>query len=292
VSRQKPLQGARQTDNHRPKSRIGRIALTILASTLVLQLFAQNNADSANMMSKLNKQNARRQRMNNMLRMEEEGDLIFNKHSIFGIRLATDGYGISYERGKFKTPTRTVLYEFELNEKHDPKEHHISATSDGINFSSVVPYKLNNLYEFKMALGQQHLIGGKGNKNGVAVTYVYAGGVTIGLLKPYLLDIQNQITGSTTRKTFAQMAVDTTQGDYITGASGFTVGWDQLSIKPAVNAKQALRFDYGRLNQTITAIECGLTEEYYFSKIPLVYLVKQHSFFFNAYVSILFGSRK
>jgi hypothetical protein len=263
-----------------------------LASTLVLQLVAQSNADSVAMMSKMNKQNAKRARMNNMLRMEEEGDLIFNKHSIFGIRLATNGYGISYEKGKFKTPSRTVLYEFELNEIHDPKEHHISATSDGINFSSVVPYKLNNLYVFKMAIGQQHLIGGKGNKNGVDVTYLYAGGVSIGLQKPYLLDIQNQITGATSRKTFAQMATDTTEGDYITGASGFTVGWDMLSVKPGINAKQALRFDYGRLNQTITAIETGLTEEYFFSKIPLVYMVPQHAFFFNAYVSILFGSRK
>ena len=269
-----------------------KLLLTALASTLILQLIAQNNPDSVAMMSKMSKQNAKKQRMNNMLRMEEEGDLIFNKHSIFGIRLATNGYGISYEKGRFKTPTRTVLYEFELNEIHDPKEHHISATSDGINFSSVVPYKLNNLYEFKMAIGQQHLLGGKGNKNGVAVTYLYSGGVTVGLLKPYLLDIQNQITGATTRKTFAQMATDTTEGDYITGASGFTVGWDQLSIKPGINAKQAMRFDYGRLNQSITAIECGLTEEYYFSKIPLVYMVPQHTFFFNAYVSILFGSRK
>lgn len=275
----------------KPNGLFGHIFLTILASTLVLQLFAQNT-DSLNMMSKINKQNERRQKMNNMLRMEEEGDLIFNKHSIFGIRLSTNGYGINYEKGKFKTPYRTVLYEFELNEVHDPKEHHISATSDGINFSSVVPYKLNNLYEFKMAIGQQQLIGGKGNKNGVAVTYLYAGGVTIGMLKPYFLDVQNQITGATYRKTFAQMATDTTEGDYITGASGFTVGWDDLSIKPGLNAKQAMRFDYGRLNQTITAIECGLTEEYYFGKIPLVYMVKEHSFFFNAYVSILFGSRK
>ncbi len=266
--------------------------LTVLASTLVLQLLAQNNTDSVNMMSKLNKQNAKRERMNNMQRMEEEGDLIFNKHNIFGIRLATDGYGINFEKGKFKTPRKTLLYQFELNEKHDPKEHHISATSDGINFSSVVPYKLNNLYEFKLAIGQQQLIGGKGNKNGVAVTALYTGGLTLGLLKPYYLDIQNQITGATTRKTYDQMAADTTEGDYITGASGFLVGWGNLKIKPAINAKQAMRFDYGRLNQTVSAIECGLTEEYFFSKIPLVYMVKQHSFFFNAYVAIMFGSRK
>ncbi len=265
--------------------------LTILASTLVLQLFAQNT-DSVNMVSKRNRQNSKRERMNNLLRMEEEGDLIFNKHNIFGVRLATDGYGINFEKGKFKSPTKTLLFQFELNEKKDPKEHHISATSDGINFSSVVPYKLNNLYELKMAIGEERLLGGKGNKNGVSVSYLYSGGVTIGLLKPYFLDVQNQITGSTTRKTYAQMATDTTQGDVITGASGFTVGWGNLSIKPAVNARQAMRFDYGRLNQTVAAVEVGITEEYYFSKIPLVYLVTQHQFFFNAYVAILFGSRK
>ncbi|HEY4110139.1 hypothetical protein [Puia sp.] len=265
--------------------------LTILVSTLVLQLFAQNT-DSVNMVSKRNRQNSKRDRMNNLLRMEEEGDLIFNKHNIFGIRLSSDGYGINFEKGKFKSPTRTLLFQFELNEKKDPKEHHISATSDGINFSSVVPYKLNNLYEFKMAVGQEHLIGGKGNRNGVRVSFLYSGGVTIGMLKPYFLDVQNQITGATTRKTYAEMAVDTTEGDVITGASGFTVGWGNLSIKPAANARQAMRFDYGRLNQTVSAVEVGLTEEYYFSKIPIVYLVKQHQFFFNAYVAILFGSRK
>ncbi|HVU96207.1 MAG TPA: hypothetical protein VHE34_13345 [Puia sp.] len=270
---------------------IRKILLTVLASTLVLQLFAQNS-DSTNMVSRRNRQNSKRDRMNNLLRMEEEGDLIFNKHNIFGIRLASDGYGINFEKGKFKSPRRTLLFQFELNEKKDPKEHHISATSDGINFSSVVPYKLNNLYEFKMAIGEERLLGGKGNRNGVAVTYLYSFGGTLGMLKPYYLDVQNQVTGASFRKTYDQMVADTASGDVITGASGFTVGWGNLTIKPAVNARQAMRFDYGRLNQSVAAIEVGLTEEFYFSKIPLVYLVNQRRFFFNAYVAILFGNRK
>ncbi|HEY4337623.1 MAG TPA: hypothetical protein VGM89_17040 [Puia sp.] len=268
-----------------------QLFLSVLLSTLVLSLFAQN-PDSSSMVNRRNKQNSKRDRMNNLLRMEEEGDLIFNKHNIFGVRLATDGYGISFEKGKFKSPRRTLLFQFELNEKKDPKEHHISATSDGINFSSVVPYKLNNLYEFKVAVGQEHLIGGKGNRNGVAVTALYTFGATLGMLKPYYLDIQNQITGATTRKTYDQMAVDTADGDVITGASGFTVGWGNLTFKPAVNARQAMRFDYGRLNSSVAAVEVGLTEEFFFSKIPMVYLVNQRQFFFNAYVAILFGNRK
>ena len=242
------------------------------------------------------KKNAKRQRINNLMRMEEEGDLIFNKHNLFGIRLATDGYGISFEKGKFKTPSRTLLFSAELNEKHDPKEHHVSAINTGdINISTVVPYKINNLYEFKLAVGQQHLIGGKGNKNGVAVTGLYSAGLTLGLLKPYYLDVQTTTAAGTKtqRKTFADLAADTLgPSNKISGSSGFLVGWGHLKYKPAANAKQALRFDYGRFNQSITAIEVGLTEEFYFSKIPLAYLVPEKNFFFNAYVSIMFGSRK
>src|SRR5450755_1318841 len=132
------------------------------------------------------------------MRMEEEGDLIFNKHNIFGIRLATDGYGINFEKGKFKTPSRTVIFGFELNEKKSPKEHKISATADGFSYSSVVPYKMNNFYSFKMSVGQQHLIGGKGNKNGVAVTALYSGGLSLALLKPYYVDVLNTTTQATT----------------------------------------------------------------------------------------------
>lgn len=266
-----------------------KLFLSALASVVIVSLFAQDAQPSA----KKDKKAAKRDRINNMMRMEEEGDLIFNKHNIFGIRLATDGYGISFEKGKFKTPTRTLLYEFELNEKKSPKEHKISASPDGFNYSSVVPYKLNNLYEFKMALGQQHLIGGKGNKNGVAVTALYAGGLTLGLLKPYYVEVQNQQTGETRRQTFDELLKDTSSAELlVTGASGFTVGWGHLKIKPGVNAKGAMRFDYGRLNQTITAIEVGVTGEYFFNKIPQLVITPQKQFFFNAYVSILFGSRK
>jgi hypothetical protein len=48
----------------------------------------------------------RRERLNTLLKQEEEeGEIIFDTHRIFGIKLATDGYGILYERGKFINPT-------------------------------------------------------------------------------------------------------------------------------------------------------------------------------------------
>jgi hypothetical protein len=274
-------------------SRFRPVFLTFLASFLVLQLFAQDSTNTAPPpTTKQSKAQARRDRMNRALRMEEEGDLIFSKQTIFGIRLASDGYGLSFEKGYFKTPTRTLLFNVELNEKHSPKEHHISASNDGFDFSSVVPYKLNNLYEFKLSVGQQILIGGKGNKNGVAVSAVYSGGLTLGMLKPYYLEVTNAISSATNEQTYAQFAQDTVLGDQITGSSGFLIGWDKLTIRPGLNARQAMRFDYGRQNQTVAAIEVGLTEEYFSGKMPIMYKLPAKQFLFNAYVSILFGGRK
>ena len=270
---------------------MSKIFLTILASILVMQLLAQDSTSAYRPVQHNSK------RRSNKMKTDEEGDIIFNKQNVFGIHLSSNGYGLSYEKGYFKTPTKTLLYQFELNEVHSPKEHHITATSDnGYSFSSVVPYKANNLYEVKAAIGQELLIGGKGNKNGVAVQALYSGGLTLGLLKPYLLDVSNPITGASTQMTYAQLVAaensNTNFGYEPTGAAGFTAGWDKLSFKPAINARQAMRFDYGRENRTVAAIEVGITEEYYASKIPLMYLINGQHFFFNSYVAILFGNRK
>jgi hypothetical protein len=268
---------------------VKKFLLFVSAWILTTHLLAQNNKPDTLQAPSHDKREAKKQRINNMLRMEEEGELIFNKQSAFGIKLATDGYGISYEKGKFKTNNRTLLFQFELNEKKSPKDHKVAAAGyNGYNFNSVVVGKLNNVYEFKMAVGQQHLIGGKGNKNGVAVTFLYTGGFSLALLKPYFVEVQDQ-EGNQFKSRYPTI-IDS--GFIELGASGFFVGWDQLSVKPGVNAKTALRFDYGRFNQTVTAIEAGVTGEYYFSKLPMLYQVPQKNFFFNAYVTIMFGRRK
>jgi hypothetical protein len=183
-----------------------------------------------------------------------------------------------------------VLLQFELNEKKSPKDHKVAAAGyNGYNFNSVVVGKLNNFYQFKIAVGQQHLIGGKGNKNGVAVTALYTGGFSLGILKPYYVDVSDPLTNSDFRSKYPTI-IDSGYIEY--GASGFTVGWGEISVKPGVNLKTALRFDYGRFNTTLTAIEVGLTGEYYFSKIPMLYKVPYKNFFFNAYLTIMFGKRK
>ncbi len=265
-----------------------KLLFLVCFSTATFTLLAQQSP-SPNYNSSRNA--AKKDRINRMMKMEEEGDLVFDHHSAFGLRIATDGYGIFYERGKFKSVRKTRLLQFELNEKKDPKDHKVAVGGfNGYTLNSIAIGRLNNFYQFKAAIGEQYLIGGKGNKNGVAVTALYTGGVSVGILKPYLLHVYKSQNNNDLSTSSYPEVLDS--GYLVNDALGFGSGWDKLSIKPGLNAKTAIRFDYGRFNQNVTAIEVGVTAEYYFSKIPLDYLVTQKQLFFNAYISIMFGKRK
>ncbi|HEY1201417.1 MAG TPA: hypothetical protein VGE79_10570 [Niastella sp.] len=266
-----------------------KYVLFLLAGTLASNVWAQDNPTPKSPTARKDKQAAKRERINNLLKQEEEGEIIFSKQSAFGIKLNTDGYGLSYEIGRFKSARVANIFQIEINEKKHKKEKRTSLLN-GFNFNSVIYGKLNNFYQVKLNAGQQRIIGGKGNKNGVAVMAVYTGGVAIGLQKPYFVDILDKTSQQRYRKTYPEIIDSINYEEQ--GASGFTVGWDKVQPKWGLSAKGALRFDYGRFNETVSAIEVGLNAEYYFGKVAQMAYSPEKSFFFNAYISLLLGRRK
>ena len=264
-----------------------KFVLFLLAGMLAFNLRAQDNPTPKSPTAKKDRQAAKRERINNLLKQEEEGEIIFSKQSAFGIKLNTDGYGLSYEIGRFKSARVANIFQIEINEKKHKKEKRTSLLN-GFNFNSVIYGKLNNFYQLKLNAGQQRIIGGKGNKNGVAVMAVYTGGLAVGLQKPYFVDVIDNAQ-QRYRKTYPTI-IDS--GYIEQGASGFTVGWDKVQPKFGLSAKGALRFDYGRFNEPVSAIEVGLHAEYYFGKVAQMTYNPEKSFFFNAYISLLLGRRK
>ena len=67
---------------------------------------------------------------------------------------------------------------------------------------------------------------------------------------------------------------------------------NHLKMTPGLYLKPALRFDYGRYNDLVSAIEVGVTGEFYSKKVPQMLYNKQKQFFFTAYFAVLFGKRK
>lgn len=241
------------------------------------------------------KKSERREKINQLIKQEEEGALIFQKQGAFGFKFNTDGWGMFYERGKYKSITKTSLWWLELGERKHPKEEKVptlSASQGLLVISSYIYGKENNFYYLKAGIGQQTLIGGKGNKNGVAVSAIYGGGLSAGLLKPYYIEINDPSTNKTSEIKYDNndnLFLDPT---IIIGKGGITKGFNEIKFVPGIHARTAIRFDYGRYNEVLSAIEVGLNAEYYTKTMPILLLNPEKKFFFNAYVSIVFGKRK
>jgi hypothetical protein len=270
---------------------VKKIVLSVIAVIVVTTLFAQQpTAPSSKREAKQQKKNERRTRLNELSRQEEEGEIVYNKQNVFGLKLATDGYGIGYEFGKFKSPRKSILFNFELSEKKHPKEKREGFFDPGqLRVNYLAFGKKNTFYQARFGAALQQVIGGKGNKNGVSVSAIYGGGLSLGLVKPYIIDAVINDQGDIKPSRYPEI-IDSSYLEV--KAKGLSGGWSELKIRPGVYARTGMRFDYGRMNETVTAIEVGLSAEYYASKIPQMLFSKDKQFFFNAYLAILLGRRK
>ena len=261
----------------------------------VSTVFAQLRKLTPAQEEKMRLKNERREKINQLIKQEEEGALIYQKQITQGIHINTDGWSVFYEKGKYKTITTTNLWWIEVGEHNHPKEERTPTASSAQGFiilSNYVYGKQNNLYDVKLGFGQQKLIGGKGNKNGVAVSAIYGGGITAGLLKPYYLQIQNPTTQRQEEIKYDNNDQLFLNPTIVLGKGSFSKGFSEMQFVPGGHVKGALRFDYGRYNEVVSALEVGVKATYFSKKMPVMLLNDEKSLFFNAYISVIFGKRK
>lgn len=265
---------------------VKKLSLIIIIVSVAITSFAQDKREE-----RKEKKEAKRQKINELVRQAEEGVLIYQKQSIFGIQLRTNGYGGFYELGKMKTTRKTNIYRIDINELKDPKEEKISGTNAFFD-NPYIYGKINYFYPVTIGFGQQYILGQKGNKNGVAVTAIYNVGLAIGLLRPYYLDVNDPVQGERSIKFSAEDSALFLDQSAIISGGDFGKGWDGIKVEPGAFAKFAMRFDYGRYNESVAALEIGVSVEAYASEITLLALQDDKRFFFQGYIAILFGKRK
>lgn len=272
--------------------------LIVFACIITSLSSTAQDSTSTDRPSKKEAKNEKRERRNAILKQEEEGVLAYNKQTVFGLKLRTNGYGLLFELGRSKSPRFTNLYLFELTEIKHPKEER-QQTTNGIFSNSFVYGKINNFYQAKLGFGQQYILGQKGNKNGIAVMGIYQGGLSLGLLRPYYLNVSPVNGDDRDIKYDSRDSVIFLNGK-INGSSGLGKGWNEIKMKPGAFVKTALRFDFGRFNETVQAVEIGVSLDAYSQKIQIMApqdtngqpAVKPQQLFFQAHIAILFGKRK
>ncbi len=267
-----------------------KLIILIVLVSFFMSAFSQNTVRVKSRAEE--RREERRKKINELIRQDEEGVLIYSKQSIFGVQLRTNGYGLFYEKGKSKSQSITNLFDIEFTEIKHRKEDKLPNGSGSISFGNPYIYgKLNNFYQFQVGIGQQRILGQKGNKNGVAVSFIYKGGLSLGLLRPYYIDVLDDNRASKTIKYTPQDSALFVSG-FIIGGAGIGKGWNEMEFKPGAYAKTSLRFDFGRFNEVVSAIEIGVSADFYSSKIPQMLFQKQNQFFYQGHISVMFGHRK
>ena len=74
---------------------------------------------------KKSKKEIRNERISAMSKLEEEGVVTYKKHTVYGGKLTSDGYGAFLEIGRAKSVRNSLLFQFEISErKHVKEEKH------------------------------------------------------------------------------------------------------------------------------------------------------------------------
>lgn len=261
--------------------------------------------------TKKEKKEERKQQINDLIKQEEEGVIAYKKHTTFGFKLTTDGYGGFMEIGRAQSVTKALLFQLDISERKHPKEE--KQTNVSIPTSSFIYGKINYFYPLKLGVQQQILLGNKTNRNGISVTANYGGGISLAFLRTYNLEINDKERGN--RKLLRYESNDSTlvstttipptyQMDSIlftdnnsleelqVSGTGLGKGWNQMKVTPGLYVKGGFRFDYGKYNELLDAIEVGITAEFYSKKVPQLVFSNPQQYFITAYVGIMFGKRK
>lgn len=221
-----------------------------------------------------------------------------------GLMIATDGYGIlltgtrafGFDQAGYGNEEKyynSHVVQLELSERLHPKEFRNITYANFLgmlvfqNDNAYIYGKANNFYMAKLTYGQRRLFGGRGEPNSPLIQFYYAGGLSVGFLKPYYLSLLDGRTikyDSTTRFDFLSR-------ENIAGKAAFTKGFSEIETLFGINVKGGIHFDMAKNPKRVSAIDVGVSCDYYFSPVLQMADIKERSFFANLYLSYQFGKR-
>jgi len=181
----------------------------------------------------------------------------------------------------------TRLWQVEFSEVKDPKEYKTSGENGGSS-NSYVYGKINNFYALKLGRFYMRMLAGKPDPGSVSIHWLYGGGFSLGLLKPYYLNVfsdPNAIKyGDDTKQDFLNQQL-------IESSAGFSKGLSEIKIIPGFHLKTGLHFDFSANRKSVIGVEAGVTGEYYTQPVPIMANESANSYFIGLYISAEFGKR-
>jgi hypothetical protein len=220
-----------------------------------------------------------------------ENQILYNKQKTYGIIAHSLGLGIQFRTGKRITYFKTRMLEFEFVSMRSYKQ--VKMINPYIPDSRRYVFgKLNDAFFLRAGMIWKKLLNRKPYWGGVELRLIYAGGVSLGLGKPYYyytVYVYQDANG----RDIIERRTERYNNDieYIYGRAPFSKGISEITLHPGIYGKAGLNFEFGKRNTKIRALEVGITID----AIPMGLTILDNNtnqiFFPTGYLSFSFGKR-
>ncbi|MCB9037145.1 MAG: hypothetical protein H6557_11040 [Lewinellaceae bacterium] len=239
---------------------------------------------------------------------DETKGIVYDREFTVDMKLHTNGFALGVNIARLKTYYLTRFFNIEIGEIKHSKEFRQSfdfQTPAASRVSRAFIFgKQNNLLVLRGGVGEKRYLSEKAKRKGLAVGLSYEAGPSLGLLKPYYLElVRSSESGPFENFTirsekFSQENASTFLDiSRIYGSSGFSKGLGEISAIPGLHGKFAVHFDWGAFDEFVKAIEAGVMVDAYFQRVPLmaesdlVETPENKSIFINLYINLQLGKR-
>ena len=224
--------------------------------------------------------------------------VVYNDEFAANLYLHTRGYGVGVIIGKIKNYYKTTFYHVDFGSVRHPKEHRPDNQINQFNVLSR-PYvfgKKNSFFTLRVGKGAKRYLSEKAKRKGVAMGYSYQLGPSIGILKPYYLDLRSEDIGNVgiieMEKYSEENAERFLDPNFIDGYSGFWKGVGELNFIIGGHLKGGAHFAWGAYDRYVKALEVGVMVDFYFQKVDILAIDDNSPVFANLYLNLQFGKRK
>ncbi|MEM1124188.1 MAG: hypothetical protein AAGJ18_27370 [Bacteroidota bacterium] len=226
--------------------------------------------------------------------------IVYNKELAFDFRINTfRGFSFAVNVGKIISYDKTRFYHFEFGNLRHPKEFkqndQFSRRFGGQR--SFFFGKQNSMFALRGGWGTKRYLSEKASTKGVAVGISYEIGPSIGILKPYYLELITAIDSPPIERKYSPEIQDIfLDVNRVQGAAPFGRGITELSFLPGAQAKFSFHFDWGAFDEYVKAIDVGIMGDFYLQKADILVDdglegVQNRQFFINLFVSLQLGKR-
>lgn len=227
--------------------------------------------------------------------------VLYKQEKSVDFQLHTNGFAIGYNSGEIRKYYLTRFYHLGVGILKHPKEFRQAVNFTGGNFllksSSAFAYgKQNSLLVFRAGIGEKRYFSEKARRKGVAVGISYEGGLSLGLQKPYYLNLnrtgpsgEGQIVAERYSEENHDIFLDVNR---IYGSASFFKGFGEIKVLPGIHGRIGGHFSMGAFEPMVKAMEVGIMFDLFFTKVPIMIIENNQPFFLNGYIILQLGKRK